>query len=173
MIGCIEEAKEIAEFGISWDEYLEIEVPEGWAFLGEGAYRFAFRSPSGVVYKIENEDGEYERHNCREFENVQRCKEIPIQGWRLPEAHLYTVNGRNVMAMEYVPGNKDRLCHKSFEHHNALEQLYKCTCGKPNGRCTAEIWYEVFETWGIKDVHENNVHIEESGTRVLIDVADG
>jgi hypothetical protein len=176
MIGCVEEAAELVEFGIEHDEHWDVIAPEGWEFLGDGAYRYAFRSPSGVVYKIENEDGEYEGHNNREFENIQRCKLIPVQGWRVPEATVYHVNGHDVIAMEYIAGGEsDILCQKSFEYrtYNRLSgRKYKCTCGKPKGRCIAEVWHDISEAWDIEDIHTGNIRIEENGTRVLIDVAD-
>lgn len=176
MIGSLEEAATIAQFGIQHNEDWETLAPEGWEFLGEGAYRCAFRSPSGVVYKIENEDGEYEGHNCREFENIKRLKQIPVQGWRVPEATIYCIDGQNVIAMEFIAGGDDDiLCQKSFEYQSYnkfLGRKYSCTCGKPNGRCVGEIWGDILEAWGIADVHKGNIRIEENGTRVLIDVAD-
>lgn len=176
MIGSIEEAAEIARFGINYDEYFEINSPDGWEFIGEGAYRFAFRSPSGVVYKIENEDGEHEHHNNREFDNIQRCKLIPVQGWRVPDATVYHVNGRDVIAMEYIDGGEsDTHCQKTFEYNSwnrRAGRKYKCTCGKPKGRCIAKVWRDAVKAWDIEDIHTGNIRIDDNGTRVLIDVAD-
>ncbi len=176
MIGCMEEAATLAEYDIEYDGGFEVIPPEGWEFIGDGAYRWAFRSPSGVVYKLENEDGEFEGHNCREFENIQRCKLIPVQGWRVPEASVYKAGGRNIIAMEYIPGGvNDKMCQKSFEQNSYNKRSgrkYKCTCGKPRGRCTAEVWYDIREAWDIEDIHTGNIRVEEDGTRVLIDVAD-
>jgi hypothetical protein len=171
MIGSMEEAAEIAQWEIEYDDYLEVVPPEGWEFLGDGAYRFAFRSPSGVVYKIENEDGEYYGHNHREFQNIERCKKYPVDGWRVPEASFFEVPVQNrsvdVIAMEYIPGGDDTHCNMAW----AME-FSRCTCGKPNGRCTAQIWQEVRDAWGIRDVHSGNIKIDANGTRVLIDCAD-
>ncbi|QIN94185.1 hypothetical protein PP459_gp048 [Streptomyces phage Wakanda] len=171
MIGSLEEAAEIAQWDIEYDEYCEITPPEGWEYLGDGAYRFAFRSPSGVVYKIENEDGRYYGHNHREYVNIQRCKKSPVKGWRVPEASFFEVPGQgqlvDVIAMEYVSGGDDTHCNKSFSFGQQM-----CTCGKPGGRCTAQVWEEVRSAWGIQDVHSGNIRIDDDGTRVLIDCAD-
>jgi len=181
MIGDMQEAATIAEFGIDHDDNTyEVLAPDGWEFIGDGAYRYAFRSPSGVVYKIENEDGEYEAHNHREYENIQRCNQIPVQGWRVPEASYFEIPRQSgavtrVIAMEYVPGPDDTLCRKSFQYssYNMARGIqYECSCGSPGGECVAERWQQIKDAWGILDVHTGNVRVEADGTRVLIDVAD-
>jgi hypothetical protein len=170
MIGTVEEAVFIAQWELEMDEHCEWLCPEGWEVLGEGAYRVAFRSPSGVVYKRENEDGKYYGHNCREWENIQRLKRIPVQGWRVPESTLYSVKVSgpevSIIAMEYVSGESDVHCYTVWG------DKHPCTCGSPSGRCTAEVWLDMREAWGIGDVHTGNIRVEEDGTRVLIDCAD-
>jgi hypothetical protein len=168
MIGSVTEAIEIASWEMELDEHDEwYDIPEGWTYLGEGEYRAAFLSPSGVVYKREINDGIFFGHNSVEFSNVRKAQGIPVQGWRVPDSELYQVpvgySIVNVIAMEFIGGEFDVYCELNYGK--------KCTCGKPYGKCTYYAWLEVMELWGVTDVHRGNVRVQYDGTRVLIDVA--
>lgn len=79
-------------------------APAGWRKLGEGMYRVAFRSPDGVVYKVQDSYVYSEQNNLGEYRNWNRlrlsCK-LP-QGARWPRLAYYGLDGRGVIAMEYV-----------------------------------------------------------------------
>lgn len=165
MVGNEEEARIVAEWNFEeWDEY-EYVPPEGFEYLGEGASRVALRSiETGVVYKRhyypESKENEWE------YINIQRIKKIPIKGWRVPDASLFTVGKEQVIAMEFVAGGMDVYCQRSYRSWNK-----PCNCGKPSGCCSAEAWEQPEGMWGIEDIHVGNIVIDDDGIRVLIDIA--
>jgi hypothetical protein len=168
MVGCVTEAIEIASWDMELDEHDEwYDIPEGWTYLGEGEYRAAFLSPSGIVYKREINDGAWFGHNTTEYKYICKARLIPVQGWRVPDSSLYDVpvgySMVTVIAMEFIGGEFDTYCELNYKK--------KCTCGKPDGKCTYYAWLEVMEAWGVSDVHRGNIRVQHDGTRVLIDAA--
>lgn len=165
MVGNKEEARIVAEWNFEeWDEY-EYVPPEGFEYIGEGASRVALRSiETGVVYKRHYypESGE----NAWEYKNIQRIKQIPLKGWRVPDVSLFKIGKEEVIAMEYIQGGMDVYCQRSYSSWNK-----PCNCGKPAGCCSAETWEQPKGKWGIDDIHVGNIVIDDDGIRVLIDLA--
>lgn len=91
-----------------WDpsrEAVAPVTPEGWKLLGSGCYRQGWLSPDGVVYKVEHAyDLDSDQTNKGEAANgvriLTRCK-LP-NFVRLPKFTFYELDGRGVMACEYV-----------------------------------------------------------------------
>lgn len=101
-----------AEFIRDWSvlmskHYREQEqTPDGWVRLGSGCYRVAYLNAlEGIVYKVERRYGSaYNQTNEGEFQQLRsmRLTTLP-KGIRLPRYHLYSLDGRAVAAMEYLP----------------------------------------------------------------------
>ena len=87
-------------WGFDFDEFTGeyLNTPEGFTFLGSGAYRMAFLGPDGVVYKREMGRSA----GCNEGE-AKLYSEIgdSVEGFRLAACHLFG----EVLAMEYVQGD--------------------------------------------------------------------
>ena len=80
-------------------------MPKGWKFVGQGAYRWAYLAPDGVVYKVQHySEGDTLTENEEEFANFKRAaKQIILDSMgtcRLAPCYLWA---DNVLAMEYVP----------------------------------------------------------------------
>jgi hypothetical protein len=163
MVGNIEEARVIALWEFDEVDEYEYQAPRGFEYIGEGASRIAFRSTeTGVVYKRHYYPGD-ETNQC-EFKNIQRIKEIPLKGWRVPDASLHDVEGECIIAMEFVNGSMDVYCQRSYRSWDR-----PCNCGKPLGCCSADAWEQPESVWGVDDIHVGNIVIDE-GIRVLIDL---
>lgn len=160
MIGTYSEAKTIAEWEFEQDEYFDWIPPEGFTYIGEGSDRIVFVSDeTGVIYKRQLD---YNSANSIEWDNLQRLKEIPIEGWELPEAYLFHVSEEPIMAMEFVDGRSDGDCMRTWDHDGL------CTCNQTV--CIALIWELPRQKWGIFDLHEDNMIVRNDGIRVLIDI---
>jgi len=167
MIGTVEEARLVAEWPLecySEDCYEWILPDESWSLVGEGCNRLAILSPSGVVYKRQLSTSKSDNSNMREFENILRAIERPIKGWRVPESQMYSFENTDIIAMEYIVGTHDTQCNRAYRQWD-----HKCNC---TGACTAEKWEQVEALWGITDVHPENIIVEYTGIRVLIDLAE-
>jgi len=147
-------------------------IPEGWERIGAGAYRAAFLSPDGVVYKVEHTyDDEYGQSNRGEYENACRmlfrgAERIP--GLRLPKFTLYTLDdNRPVMAMEYVKGEWS----SEAVYCDTWGREVKCKCERFDGECNYVRWNEFGRMCGLSDIHGGNiVFIPEQRTWVLVDL---
>lgn len=158
MPGVIEEAMKVLTFERG-------QVEDGWKYLGCGSYRYAYLSPDGVVYKKLKHPGEYDDSmNFQEYKNVLYCKGIPLAGWDVPHAEVFEIDGQDVIAMEFIDGEKDFDCDAWLGH-------IECNCPKPNGICVWDIWQQPMQYWNMQDIGPENVVIKD-GIRYLVDVAD-
>lgn len=118
--------------------------PKGWQYLGSGSYRSAYLSPTGVVYKV-NDDDSYYGSNDSEWDNYLRIEGMVLPSWlRIPRMQLYG----DVMAAEYV------------DMSNALEwcTFDECLCGGIwRGMCQVYLHDEVNELLNISDMHNDNL----------------
>ncbi len=161
----------IARKLIQWqaDEFVSRQ-PKGTKFIGEGAYRMVYRS-EGNVYKIPYYlDGESLSANEYEYENWHRISKLEdfiingarwsiprsIQLFRFPEFGDFDGYHASVIVMPFVPGQK---------------AIGACMddCG------VLEAWdcleYDQANTYyGLVDISNDNVLLQEDGTRVLIDL---
>lgn len=172
MVGSREEAKFIYDWAIrfnhDFDEYwdkedIEENTPDGWTFLGTGMYRAAFRSPSGVCYKVEKDgEADYGQSNFEEYENYVQLLAVKMpEHSRLPAYTFYkmgeieTYYGRTktlgVSAMECVEG----------------ETLYDF--GEPAEDMV--IMRAIGRACRLSDVHSGNVMKEyRTGDLILVDL---
>lgn len=108
MIGNVDDAQFIYNWvreRSSWEAESD-STPEGWERLGSGCYRVAFRSPEGVVYKVQLLRNSYQS-NSGEFKYLRKLWlsfRMP-RGTRLPKHELYSFDKESdsVIAMECVP----------------------------------------------------------------------
>lgn len=120
-LGHIAEAKIVASLPLN--EYGNVEhghLPKGWKKLGDGAYRSAYLSPSGVVYKRmhpwtsqKNNRDEYRRY--LEHRNA-------VKGFRLARCRYFKSN--MILAMEYVKDDRSD-CWKS---HDSMRNYMRNVC---------------------------------------------
>ena len=163
MIGNQEEANAIAECDTLYNE-----CPDGWEYVGAGTFRQVFRAPSGVVYKKEIiPRGNNGAGNRSEYKNLCNIREIPVAGWRIPDFELYvTEDGMPIIAMEFIDG--------AFEEEAYCDPYGDgfCECSRSGGECVNVLLEIPAAHWGLTDVHNENVLVEEDGTRVLIDAGN-
>lgn len=77
------------------------DVPEGWEYVGSGAYRHCFRGPCGNVYKVLTSFAH--RHSINNNENsYHNGLRLAQCGARLAAFDYFTDS--NVMVQEYVDG---------------------------------------------------------------------
>lgn len=120
MIGNQTYASIVASLPTEWHENFDddsgeyLHTPEGFKFLGVGAYRMAFLGPDGVVYKRELEDDTYcNRGEARMFSETAPTA---LDGFRFAACNLFG----EVLAMEYV---KDDGSECSESAHRAAKWM--------------------------------------------------
>lgn len=77
------------------------KLADGWEFAGQGCSRVAYRSPTGVIYKIQGKTWDYP--NPSEFIAARRLAlRVPPKGWGVPKVDLFIFGGDTppVIAME-------------------------------------------------------------------------
>lgn len=141
VIGSEEEARAVVGVAAVVGEYGEPgPCGNGWTFLGAGAYRQAFLSPTGTVYKVAKyypEENENEHRACTRIR--QNVKQDLVY---VPETSLYG----QVLAMEYVDGSPALWSEMSkAEGHTVMDVL------------------------GIRDCHSGNVRRMRDGKLAVID----
>ena len=102
MIGNAEHAATIATMPLAEDEFADWigPVPDGFRYLGSGAYRHAFLGPDNVVYKRDVHDyTEDEGGNLSEWATYCDESKVLPEGVRLAVTALYGT----IIAMEYIP----------------------------------------------------------------------
>lgn len=119
MIGSEQFAEVLANNLIPCSSYEPL--PDGWRYLGGGAYRTAFRGPDGVVYKkqyVQHRNGSWytgDGGNRSEAETFRFLRDEKGFIW-IPDFHLFD-NG--IIAMQFLddvttirdldrPGNRER-----------------------------------------------------------------
>lgn len=138
MIGTAEEAKFIRDWahgrapgGYIYGDEVRKNLPEGWQYAGCGAYRAAFLSPCGVIYKVEREVGGnvalWGQSNEGEYRNLKKmyltCK-LP-EGTRLPKFTYYTLdNNGGVMAMEAIDTKYADIFDLPYDEQDRIRSLY-------------------------------------------------
>jgi hypothetical protein len=147
------------------DEFAKVELPEGWREIGSGLYRTAYLSPDGVIYKVEsNYDtaGSWGQSNYGEYENILRVilSGKKVKSARLPKATLFMLDGKTVMAMEFIDGQRPNLdCYQ------------ECRCTKLNGRCNREAVEEIGRSMMVSDLHDGNIAwLPKQNEYVIMDV---
>ena len=101
------------------------EAPLGWEYVGSGSFRSVWRSPEGVAYKVEHNDGD----SCQsgdEIENLNLAwgKGAP-EGCRLPKFDEFRVDGEVVVAIELIEG-KTLYEYEGPEKYDLYERLSQC-----------------------------------------------
>lgn len=103
----------------------------GWDFLGEGCYREAWKSPSGVVYKVQLSDGAWDSSNEDEVRRARALrlrKDIP-EDIVIPKASGFRIDGRTVVAMEFMDGEQPPGCWWS-----SWDNTPQCECGEASSQ---------------------------------------
>jgi hypothetical protein len=157
MIGSMKEAAEILA------AHKKGNVPADWEYLGKGDFRYAYRSPTGVVYKIEkgrtgqSNRGEFERASELRISDAAKAANVYI-----PRVWLYTIRKTDVIAMEYVSG----------EYSSPLHSLDDCDCGERfNGTCATSQFLNLESKLGMRDITSRNaVFIPAQKRWALIDL---
>jgi hypothetical protein len=145
------------------DAHRKGEIPAGWELIGKGDFRYAYLSPTGVVYKIEkgrtgqSNRGEYER--ILEFRFDERAKRANVI---IPKAWLYTIRKTDVIAMEFMSG----------EYSSPLHSIEDCDCGdRFNGTCATTQFMNLESRLGMRDITSRNaVFIPAQKRWALIDL---
>lgn len=135
------------------------EAPKGWEFLGKGSFRSVWRSPEGVAYKVNHSTYDYQSE--REVENLQRAwKREPFKGCRLPRFDRFDIDDEVVVAQEAVDG----------------PTLYRYAYGESDTgyrSVDSDDLYGMLNTlseyYGIADMHDENVLVDEEGLLVPVD----
>jgi len=139
-------------------------MPDGWTRIGSGAYRVAFLSPDGVIYKVEHSYNgvSWGQSNRGEYENILRMirQNVRHDFCRLPKSTYFQLDGRGVMAMEYIDG----------ERPDMWQCGYRCNCTKLTGECNTPVIDSIEIAFGITDMHAGNIAwVPAQRTYVLLD----
>lgn len=134
-------------------ERMQKNPPEGWSFLGEGAYRSTWRSPDGVAYKVQHQYDGYGQDNEGEYSKLRQAWECePLKGVRLPKGSLYTLpNDHSVMAMECVAG---KTVSARWDYWNTPEHV-------------SDLMEEIGDRYSLFDVHSENVMYDDETEEVV------
>jgi hypothetical protein len=121
MIGTLAEATEIANVIAK-----RAALPSGWSVIGQGAYRTAYLSPSGVVYKSELQHGS--KNNAGEARRYREIMALKPKGFRPARCRLF--KRYNLLAMEHIvddrgPVNESWRAMADFMHRNF--NYYDCS----------------------------------------------
>lgn len=171
--------------------------PEGWTLLGSGCFRTAFLSPSGIVYKIGDEEANASevrkaaalrrRTNLPDFIYIPVVSAFTFQRWRTINRYDYTlekeyterVHRREVVsAMEYIAGEHPPYC---FNASWAGSQEVYCSCGEYGDGAgdyfagvpmcdNARMLDNIKRATGSSDVHNENVIRMTDGRIAFIDM---
>lgn len=127
--------------------------PEGWTYVGCGAYRRVYLGPDGVVYKLEKHQGD-EQSNEGEIKAIERIlKENSMpEGSRLPKACYFTDS--RVLAMEKLG--------------KTLSELSSALSGEDYSRYM-RIKSNIVSQCKVFDLHTANVMIDDK-TKELVPV---
>jgi hypothetical protein len=129
-------------------------IPAGWVLKGAGAYRRAFLSPSGVIYKVERRENSGQS-NAAEHAVAQSVRSMGnVIGVIIPNSALYYIDGSAVIAMEYMEGEEQ---HPDWDKCYSYWGKKDCTCTARAGFCTDTIRRKIGSVFGIGDLHSNNV----------------
>lgn len=153
MIGTAAEAQQIAFMALEDPWKVQdglLALPEGWSFLGSGCSRVAYRSPSGVAYKVPRGRGYNSAQDCEWLTYLHLSLQPLPEGWDLPKTgrfHAFVGNHEiTVIAMEL------------FEGDESMPDFSKIN---------TNIAHEHF---GIFDPHSGNLRHRADGTIVPIDL---
>src|SRR6476469_8644149 len=107
MIGSETLAETIASATLIVNEWDDVDVahsiiPNGWEYLGSGAYRHAFRGPDGFVYKVQVDPGDESNDESFEIGKMILDKLIDSDDFKIAKFDLFT--DCNVFVQEYVDG---------------------------------------------------------------------
>jgi hypothetical protein len=136
-------------------------LPEGWMMLGMGISRVAFRGPDGFVYKIPH-------YVLDEFSTKGTPGHwgLGFRHTNFGEAMTYAVFGEKIASEN--PGY--RLAASEYLYDldiQVMEFVEKC----PAGKYATLLDIQVFEKYGISDLHGENVYKTGCGEVVVIDYA--
>jgi hypothetical protein len=103
------------------DGYLDAaDMPEGWEYLGSGAYRHAFLGPDGIVYKVHTafalNTGENE--NARQFDQWKELANAISLVGNVRMANCAMIG--NVLTQEHVVG-----AYPKIEDNRTVESILR------------------------------------------------
>lgn len=126
-------------------------APYQWEFVGHGSFRSVWLSPEGVAYKVDHSSGRWNGQCQEEIENLKAAWEKgTIDGTRLPKFTEYDLGDDIVVAIELIKGS---------------------TLSKYSGdsRDYYSLMREVERYYRLRDIHTENVMVDEEGLLVPID----
>lgn len=144
-------------------ECVEREIaPEGWEFVGHGSFRSVWKSPEGVAYKVNHDEGDWQSES--EGRNLACAwREGTPEGCRLPRFDLFEIDydgdTEYVIAIELIHGTLlYNYSNGSFGYREvSRDELYERL-----GACAA--------LYGLGDLHDENVVVEaDTGLLVPVD----
>lgn len=128
-------------------------APNGFRYLGSGAYRSAYlHELTNVVYKVERNYGNsYDQSNKEEYLNLRSMmlRKLPKE-IRFPEYYLWELDGKTVAAMEYLP--------------NLLDQYGQWNDGRRYWDAKRELCRAFPDLW---DAHGANIAVDEATQQIV------
>lgn len=135
-------------------------LPEGWSFVGAGAYRTAFLGPDGYVYKVQHSTEELWDENQLEWLQFElwgaEVKALSNGIIRLAKCVEYFYDS-NVLVMEYEPRAANVTwmgwCWEEFFCDSSVEKAL----------------HSISINTDITDLHSDNVYFNTQGEIVIVD----
>lgn len=160
MIGNAEEAQFISDWYRNSKCVCVTGAPEGWKYLGSGSYRTAYLSPSGVVYKVQQDPGCSYQSNRGEWDTYRRlyytCK-MPKHS-RLPKMGFFPMGSTvGVIAAEFIP--KECTWYRVLKNDKGEEYMF------------SDVVRAVRDATRIGDLYGENVRLDANNMVVPTDIA--
>lgn len=137
---------------------------KGWRRIGAGSTRTAYLSPARVVYKVG--DDYINQIEAKRARLARSSKKLADLGVKVPRTRLHHVQGRSVMAMEYVPSAKVADCSSLSTYS------YNCDCKPGKKRLCWSVLYGRLGDLGFYDMWEANVRLTPDNEIYLIDLGE-
>jgi len=149
---------------------------EGWHVLGSGGTRTCWLGPDGVAYKVTEAGNRYgwsAKANAREYRRVKKYRGpkwktvLEEQLVRVPDATLWQLEDRAVLAMEYVEDSGIKVECGTYPDYD----ICKCRKFGEHRICFSVLLDDYLTTkYKMDDMFWGNVILDKSGWFNVIDL---
>lgn len=157
---------------VDYPALYETYLPQGWQYLGRGAYRVALLSPDSVVYKVNSDLADEQMGNTEELCSIQSVRRMGVPtGWAVPDATLYPISNTDdsVIAMPLVDTSMPLSDCYADDCHCNTSKGNRVVSHRKGSVCTNDIFESANNAFW--DLHSGNVFPDSEGVLWVIDVS--